>query len=102
MTNGGIISVDKDSILLILLCWLGIISIYSAIITITDKHSARKGRRRVPEKTLFIASALGGSAAMYAVMRLIRHKTKHKRFMIGLPVIMTVQILVILLAAYKL
>lgn len=93
---------DKDSITLILLCWLGIISIYSAIITITDKRSARKGRRRVPEKTLFFAAALGGSASMYAVMRIIRHKTKHKRFMIGLPVIMAVQILVILLAAYKL
>ncbi|MGN1090603.1 MAG: DUF1294 domain-containing protein [Huintestinicola sp.] len=93
---------NNDSIMLILLCWLGSISIYSAIITIADKLSAKKGRRRVPEKNLFIAAALGGSAAMYTVMRLIRHKTKHKRFMIGLPVIMAVQILAILLAAYKL
>jgi uncharacterized membrane protein YsdA (DUF1294 family) len=41
----------------------------------------------VRERTLFILSALGGCVAMYLTMLFIRHKTMHKRFMIGLPLI---------------
>lgn len=64
--------------------------------TIKDKTSAKKGKWRVPEKTLFILSALGGSAAMYITMKAIRHKTQHKRFMIGIPAIMIVQAMLII------
>ena len=73
-----------------------IISIVSVIATIRDKSCAKKGKWRLPEKTLFILSALGGSAAMYITKKAIRHKTQHKRLMIGIPVIMAVQALLIL------
>ncbi len=73
-----------------------IISVISVVMTIRDKSCAKKGKWRVPEKTLFILSALGGSVAMYITMKAIRHKTQHKRFMIGIPVIMIVQALMIL------
>ena len=63
--------------------------------TIKDKSCAKKGKWRVPEKTLFILSAMGGSVAMYITMKTIRHKTQHKRFMIGIPAIMVVQALLI-------
>ena len=51
---------------------------------------------RVPEKTLFAFSIAGGSIGMYATMYLIRHKTKHKRFMIGLPIIILLQSVILL------
>ncbi len=68
-----------------------LISLVSVIVTIKDKSCAKKGKWRVPEKTLFILSALGGSVAMYITMKAIRHKTQHKRFMIGIPLIMVAQ-----------
>jgi uncharacterized membrane protein YsdA (DUF1294 family) len=42
-----------------------------------------------------IISALGGSAAMLLTMFLIRHKTRHAKFMIGIPVILTLQIIIL-------
>ena len=71
--------------------YIAVISIVSVIMTVKDKSCAKKGKWRVPEKTLFILSALGGSVAMYITMKTIRHKTQHKRFMIGIPAIMVVQ-----------
>ncbi|MBQ3161939.1 MAG: DUF1294 domain-containing protein [Oscillospiraceae bacterium] len=76
--------------------YAAVISIASVIMTIKDKSCAKRGKWRVPEKTLFILSALGGSAAMYITMKTIRHKTQHKRFMIGIPAIMVVQALLII------
>ena len=74
-----------------------IISLVSVVVTIKDKSCAKKGKWRVPEKTLFILSALGGSVAMYITMKAIRHKTQHKRFMIGIPLIMAAQAAIIVL-----
>ncbi|MDY3792437.1 MAG: DUF1294 domain-containing protein [Oscillospiraceae bacterium] len=78
-------------LLLLLLVYFLSISFYSAALTCTDKRLAVKGGRRIPEKKLFGAALLGGGAAMYITMRIIRHKTLHKRFMIGLPLILFVQ-----------
>lgn len=76
--------------------YAAVISIASVIMTIKDKSCAKRGKWRVPEKTLFILSALGGSVAMYITMKTIRHKTQHKRFMIGIPAIMVLQALLII------
>lgn len=69
-----------------------IVSALSVLVTVIDKLVAGKKRSRVPEQTLFLLAVLGGSAAMYLTMLLIRHKTKHKRFMLGLPLILIVQL----------
>lgn len=74
------------------------ISLISVIVCATDKARAKKGRWRIKESTLFLLSALGGSAAMYITMRLIRHKTLHKRFMIGIPLIIITQSALIIFA----
>ena len=74
------------------LIYFVVISIISAVVCVADKRRAVKGKWRVKESTLFLLCALGGSAAMYITMRLIRHKTLHKRFMIGIPLIIAVQI----------
>ena len=77
-----------------LLIYLALISLVSIAFTVYDKLAAkRRPKRRVPEKALMLLGALGGAAAMYAVMLLIRHKTKHNKFMIGLPIMMAVQVL---------
>lgn len=73
-----------------------VINIISAIVCITDKHRAKTGGFRIPESTLFTLCLMGGSVGMYLTMKSIRHKTRHKRFMIGIPLIIFLQILVLL------
>ena len=80
---------------LFFLIYIGVISLISMIVTVSDKAKSRKGQWRVPEKTLLILSALGGSLAMYITMQIIRHKTRHIKFMLGIPIIMFFQAIVI-------
>ena len=83
--------------ILLLVIWIATVSVISLAVTVYDKWAARNStKNRIPEKTLFLLALAGGSAVMYLTMRLIRHKTRHKRFMIGLPMIILVQIGLIL------
>lgn len=77
--------------------YLALVSLFTAIVTAADKIKAKKGAFRVPESTLILLALLGGSVAEYAVMRLIRHKTLHKKFMIGLPFIIIIQLIAVTL-----
>lgn len=79
------------------LWYLAFISVFAAAVTVFDKLSAKSHGRRVPEKTLLLISVFGGSAAMYAVMRIIHHKTRHSKFMVGIPFIIVLQVLLIAL-----
>ena len=90
----------SNRILYFFLIWFAFISVLTAIITAADKYKAKKGKFRIPEKSLFILALLGGSVAEYFTMRLIRHKTLHKRFMIGLPLIIILQLTVIFTVIY--
>lgn len=71
------------------------ISALACVLTVWDKSCARRGRWRVPEKTLFIVAALGGAVAMLLTMYTVRHKTRHRRFMWGLPLIIAAQVVAI-------
>ena len=72
------------------------ISLISFAVCVYDKWAAKHAtRHRVREATIFALSAFGGSLAMYITMLAIRHKTLHKRFMIGIPLIIVLQILLI-------
>ncbi|MBQ9963975.1 MAG: DUF1294 domain-containing protein [Clostridia bacterium] len=71
--------------------YLAVLSAIAAIVTIADKCAAKCRTRRVPEAVLFTLAVLGGCGAMYLTMLLIRHKTLHKRFMLGLPTILLIQ-----------
>lgn len=73
--------------------WLTAINILAVVITIWDKLAAIHGAWRIPEKTLFLLCLLGGCPGMYITMQLIRHKTLHKRFMIGIPLIFAAQLI---------
>ena len=74
------------------LVWIGVMSLVAVILTVSDKIKAKRRAWRVPEATLLIVSALGGSVAMLLTMLLIRHKTKHLKFMLGIPIIILLQI----------
>lgn len=73
--------------------YLLFINVIAVIVCFADKIKAKNGSYRIPEKTLFVISILGGSVGMYVAMKTIRHKTKHKRFMIGIPLIIFLQLL---------
>ncbi len=75
----------------ILIYYLIIINVLASLICIIDKISAIRGGRRVSEKSLMLISVIGGSVFMYFTMKIIRHKTKHGKFMIGLPLIVLIQ-----------
>lgn len=77
----------------IILIYLAVISFICVTVCVYDKVISKKNRveLRVPEKNLLILSALGGSVAMYITMQIIHHKTKHAKFMIGIPLIMVLQ-----------
>lgn len=74
-----------------LIFYLIIISLISVFTTVYDKQAAKRHKRRVPEKNLILLSALGGSASMLVTMLIIRHKTKHLKFMLGIPFIIFLQ-----------
>lgn len=78
---------------LIFFAYIIVVSICSIVVCIYDKKISKRNnvKLRVPEKSLFIWSAVGGSVAMFVTMLLIRHKTKHASFMIGIPVIIILQ-----------
>ena len=80
------------------------ISLVAALVTVYDKWAAKHNpRHRTPEKTLLLISALGGSVVMFSVMLIIRHKTKHIKFMAGIPAIILLQMVAaILLKVYVL
>ena len=85
--------IQNNLVLSIFLAYIAIMSIISIVVCIYDKKISKKNRveLRTPEKTLLLLSALGGSVAMYITMLIIRHKTKHFKFMVGIPVIMVLQ-----------
>ena len=85
----------------IALLYFALISLISLVATLVDKRRARLRRWRVPEAALFWLSALGGSAAMYLAMRLSRHKTLKRRFMIGIPCIAVVQSALLLFVHWR-
>ncbi len=75
-----------------LLYYLAIISVISIIVCIYDKFAAKHNpKHRTREATLLLLSALGGSVAMLVTMLIIRHKTKHIKFMLGIPLIIIAQ-----------
>lgn len=80
---------------IIFITYFCLISLISIVVTVSDKVFAIKHKWRVRESTLFLLSAMGGSAAMYVTMILIRHKTRHIKFMLGIPVIFVLQTVIL-------
>lgn len=74
--------------------YLGAMNLIAFAAMGVDKSKAKRGAWRVPEKTLFLLSFIGGSIGALAGMYTFRHKTKHKKFVIGMPAILVLHLVV--------
>ena len=83
---------DRNMYLYVLSVLLLLMNLTGFILVASDKHKARKGSWRIPEKTFFLVALIGGSLGVYAGMLLCRHKTRHWYFMAGIPAILILQI----------
>ena len=80
---------------IIILACAVIMNVISFFLMRYDKQCAKAGRRRVPEKTLFLVAALFGALGGTAAMWLFRHKTKHWYFQLFFPLMLVIQMAVI-------
>ncbi len=86
----------------LLIVYLVLINLITLLVYGSDKRRARRGKRRISEKTLFALAAVGGSIGAIAGMYLFRHKTRHWTFRFGLPAILLLQVLLAALGRYYL
>ena len=75
-----------------IICFLLAINIVTFLLYGIDKYKAKKNKWRISEATLLTMAAIGGSIGAWAGMRLWHHKTMHKKFKYGIPVIIIMQI----------
>ena len=78
-----------------LLYYLIVINIVTFLVYGIDKWKAKQGSWRISEATLLILAAIGGSIGALLGMKVWRHKTMHKKFKYGLPLILIIQIILI-------
>lgn len=77
--------------------YLAAINVITFIMFGADKARAVKGRWRISEAALILAALLGGSIGALAGMRIFHHKTRHRKFTVGIPVILVLQIVFMVL-----
>ena len=89
-------------ILIAIIAVVAVMSLVSFWLMYHDKQCAKKGKRRIPEKTLFLSAALFGALGGTAGMWIFRHKTKHWYFVVFFPLMLFIQAAVIGYAVTKL
>ena len=77
----------------LLLLYLFLINALGLLLMLADKAKARKNLWRIPERTLMTVAALGGSLGCLMGMYTTRHKTRHWKFVVGVPTLLVLQIL---------
>lgn len=80
-----------------MLVYLLLINAAGFVLMLADKHKAQKNLWRIPEATLLLVAVFGGSIGSLLGMHTFRHKTKHLKFTVGIPVILTLQIVAAIL-----
>lgn len=85
----------------ILIAYLVLINVVAFVAFGVDKWKAQRGAWRIPELTLLLLAALGGSVGAWLGMRVWRHKTQHLKFLVGIPAIFVLQILLAWWILYK-
>ena len=76
----------------IILGYLLAVNITSFLLYGIDKYKAKKGRWRISEATLLLMAVIGGSIGAWGGMRIWHHKTMHKKFKYGIPIIIIMQV----------
>ena len=77
-----------------------ILNLISFITYGVDKHKAVKNKWRIPESTLILLALIGGAVGAILGMKVFRHKTKHPKFYIGVPLILVLHIVIVALFIY--
>lgn len=85
----------NDTLIKIILIYFVAVSVAASAAACIDKYKAKKNKWRIPESTLMLLGFLGGALAEYVTMKIIRHKTLHKKFMLGLPLFILLHIALI-------
>lgn len=80
-----------------LIVYLLLINALGLLLMLADKLKARKNKWRISEATLMTVAAIGGSLGSLLGMQLFRHKTKHPKFSLGLPVLLACHIVLLIL-----
>lgn len=75
-----------------LLLYLLIVNAAGFLVMTIDKLLAKKNAWRIPERTLMLTAAIGGSIGVLTAMYTVRHKTKHIKFYLGVPAILVLQV----------
>lgn len=94
MASDNIFTTKNIIIYFIIINIIGFLAMY------IDKQRAKKGKWRIPERTLFIITALGGGIGTISGMYLFRHKTQKIAFVIGFPLITILEIICIIYFAF--
>ena len=84
-----------------ILAYLLIVNAVAFLLMLIDKIKAKKNRWRIKESTLMLWAAIGGSIGALAGMYTFRHKTLHRKFTIGIPAILILQIAAVVYILYK-
>ena len=74
--------------LYVIVIYLSILNLVGLLVMWLDKAKAQGNAWRIPEKSLFLISLIGGSIGTWAGMYIFRHKTKHWYFVLGMPLIL--------------
>ena len=77
---------------MIIYTFIAILNVITFLIYAIDKWKAKKNRWRIPESILLLLAVLGGSIGAWMGMKIWHHKTRHKKFKYGIPLIMILQI----------
>ena len=83
-------------VITLLLSYLISINLIGFALMGIDKYKAKKRAFRIPEATLFTVAVIGGSIGSILGMYAFRHKTRHRSFVYGMPLILIIQIILIL------
>lgn len=78
--------------LILIYTYLAITNIVAFLTYWSDKGRAQHGQRRIPEDTLIGMAIIGGSVGSIAAMLIFRHKTRHRKFKYGIPIVLIIQL----------
>ena len=84
-----------------ILLYLALVNAVAFLLMLVDKIKAKKNLWRIRESTLILSAVLGGSIGALAGMYTFRHKTLHRKFTIGIPLILAAQIAAVVFILYK-
>ncbi|MGN1332615.1 MAG: DUF1294 domain-containing protein [Lachnospiraceae bacterium] len=84
------------NVIFVLLGYLILINLVGFTAMFLDKRKARRGAFRIPESTLFTIAFMGGSLGSLIGMYLFHHKTRHRSFTVGIPLLLILQLFILI------